>query len=67
MKAPCKDCPDRHLHCHSECERYKTFKQECDELREKRNKIKQAEYTIDRIRYAKAYKIKQKQKTKYWH
>lgn len=23
--APCKDCPDRHLHCHSECEKYIQF------------------------------------------
>lgn len=21
-KVPCKDCQERHLHCHSECQRY---------------------------------------------
>lgn len=27
MKAPCKDCPDRHLACHDHCERYQAFKE----------------------------------------
>lgn len=22
MNNPCKDCPDRHAHCHSVCNRY---------------------------------------------
>lgn len=22
MNSPCKDCPDRHAHCHSACNRY---------------------------------------------
>ena len=25
MKVPCKNCPDRHSKCHSECEKYKKF------------------------------------------
>ena len=25
MKAPCKNCTDRHLHCHSKCEKYLKF------------------------------------------
>ena len=25
-KAPCKDCPDRVIGCHSNCERYKAFR-----------------------------------------
>ena len=29
--APCKDCPDRHLHCHSECEKYAEYKEHCTE------------------------------------
>ena len=35
MKNPCKDCPDRHLGCHSKCERYKAWKKEREELKEK--------------------------------
>ena len=33
MTAPCKDCPDRHYKCHSECERYKEFRKQCDDVR----------------------------------
>lgn len=25
MKAPCKDCPDRHPNCHSQCEAYQEY------------------------------------------
>lgn len=25
MKVPCKDCKDRELGCHSQCERYKEY------------------------------------------
>ena len=35
MKNPCKDCPDRYPGCHSKCERYKSWKKEWDELKEK--------------------------------
>lgn len=28
MDAPCKDCPDRVLGCHSVCEKYKQFQEE---------------------------------------
>lgn len=33
MTAPCKDCPDRHYKCHSECGRYKEFRKQCDNVR----------------------------------
>lgn len=29
--APCKDCPDREVGCHSKCERYTSFRKELDE------------------------------------
>ena len=35
MKVPCKDCPDRHYKCHSECEKYIEYKKRCDDLRER--------------------------------
>lgn len=25
MKAPCKNCPDRHPNCHSHCEDYQAY------------------------------------------
>ncbi len=27
MKAPCKDCPERSVMCHSECDKYLAFKE----------------------------------------
>ena len=35
MVFPCKDCKDRHLGCHDECEKYQIIKAESDELRRK--------------------------------
>lgn len=39
MKAPCKDCPNRHPNCHSECEDYiaydKDNKRKCAERAER--------------------------------
>lgn len=36
MTAPCKDCPDRHPLCHSECEKYLAYKAEREEQRRER-------------------------------
>ena len=33
LVAPCKDCPDRKVRCHSVCEKYKQFSEE----RQKKN------------------------------
>lgn len=30
MNAPCKDCPERALHCHGTCERYAAYKRAKD-------------------------------------
>lgn len=27
---PCKDCPDRFIGCHDECEKYKSFREELE-------------------------------------
>ena len=34
MKVPCKDCPDRHYKCHSECEKYLKFLAENEKRKE---------------------------------
>ena len=36
MDAPCKDCPDRVVGCHSVCEKYKAFREERDRELEQR-------------------------------
>lgn len=39
LKPPCKDCTERHLHCHSECEAYIAFNKEREQIREERKKV----------------------------
>ena len=34
IKVPCKNCSDRHMTCHSTCEKYLKFKKQNDEMRE---------------------------------
>lgn len=65
-KAPCKDCPDRQVGCHSTCEKYLAFRKERNELNEKTYKQKEVEYA-DYTRYMRASREKQKQRTKYWY
>lgn len=36
MRVPCKDCPDRHPLCHSDCERYKAYREDVDRRRTER-------------------------------
>lgn len=36
MIAPCYHCPDRSPGCHSECERYRAYRAEHEEIRKKR-------------------------------
>lgn len=38
MIAPCKDCPDRQIGCHGQCERYKAFRAARDAVIEARQK-----------------------------
>lgn len=46
MKAPCKDCPNRKLHCHSTCKKYLKFLNERQEQRESihEEKLKHFDY-----------------------
>lgn len=42
--AVCKNCQERHLGCHSECEKYLNEKMENDAERERIRSIKNEEY-----------------------
>lgn len=51
MEAPCKDCKDRKLLCHSKCELYKAFREyqdECNKARKAHNEF--AGYKVNRKR-----------------
>lgn len=38
MKAPCKNCEERHLMCHDYCQKYQKFNQQQVMIRKKRLK-----------------------------
>lgn len=48
MKCPCRDCPDRKMNCHSECEKYKEYAKENAKRREAKNKAKEEQWQIYR-------------------
>lgn len=65
-KAPCKDCPNRQVGCHSTCEKYLTFRKERNELNESIYKQREKEYA-EYQRYVQSLKRKDKQNKKYWY
>ncbi len=34
MNAPCRDCSERHLGCHSDCPRYEIYKKDIEKTKE---------------------------------
>ena len=54
VKAPCKDCPDRHLACHGSCEKYRVFKEQVTEAKHRSF----VEYQLNRMRYVAVKKHK---------
>lgn len=36
MYCPCKDCPDRHVGCQGECDKYKAFREDLDKVNAQR-------------------------------
>lgn len=61
MKAPCKDCPNWHPNCHSECEKYKEFRNYRDELNKLNREQGEGRY-FRRIRIEQFRKAKKRGK-----
>lgn len=61
MQAPCKDCPDRSVTCHAECEKYRELATTNAEQRKQRH-IENVgrQYTIEK--YNKAVKKRSKKR-----
>ena len=62
MLSPCKDCPDRALHCHSRCEKYQIYTEWCEARREKRKQEQAADDAAaqrgyDKITWKKILKL----------
>ena len=58
---PCKDCTERHIRCHSECERYKEFKK-----RNAERLAREAKRVEDEGRFVESV-IRRKEKTRRHH
>lgn len=54
--APCKDCPDRHINCHSSCEKYGEYQKKNNEQRDKDYK--------ERLVTMQLYEMEQERKRK---
>lgn len=50
LKAPCKNCNDRYLACHDNCEKYKEFNAERKRVQELASKQKQTSYDYFKVR-----------------
>lgn len=61
MNPPCKDCPDRHINCHSECIRYLRWKEHLAELKaaEQLEKDKEAMFHQRRLKLRRIYSRKE--------
>lgn len=42
----CKDCLERHPHCHAECEKYKKFREKIDQRNKARDEIRAKEKSV---------------------
>lgn len=58
--APCKDCGNRALHCHSTCEKYIRFKTIHDQEVEKAHLERIINHTIDDNDYHRRQRMKRK-------
>ena len=38
MNAPCKNCPERHTLCHSDCVKYIAFREERDRINREKDR-----------------------------
>lgn len=43
-KTPCRECDDRQVGCHINCEKYKEFKDELEKISKAKTKYKQTTY-----------------------
>jgi hypothetical protein len=46
-----KDCPDRAIGCHGQCEKYKKFRAECDRAIDERHQIAEFRNQVDTYVY----------------
>lgn len=62
MQAGCKGCAERHVGCHSTCERYKAFRKALEEKRMRERMENEATYSL--IEQAQRRKEERRRKDK---
>lgn len=55
---PCKDCPDRHVGCRSDCERYLAWKKVYDEWNSKVFNERSKSRAVDKYLIDRSLKVK---------
>ena len=63
MRVPCKDCSDRFVSCHSSCDKYRSWKQDLDSIREKVLKEKMTNMMAEEFRQDSMLKMYKKHKS----
>ena len=66
MTAPCKNCGDREIGCHSKCEKYRTFREPLDKAAIERNNLRKVYEVYDKEQVSRQQrnKLQQKQRRK---
>ena len=60
ITSPCQDCTGRHINCHSECDKYKTWKAELEDKRSKVKKERNKEAAMNEYKVKRVLKSKKK-------
>ena len=60
--APCKDCTERHVGCHIECEGYKHFKEEYAKIQYEARRIYDRENGLDAYEIQRNKRIKERKR-----
>ena len=55
---PCKDCPDRHIGCHLDCERYLAWRKVYDEWNSKVFNERSKSRAVDKYLIDRSIKVK---------
>ena len=62
ITAPCKDCADRHVGCHSSCEKYQAFHRENEARLEAQRMARVLDYDDAFIKRMQNFKYKRRRR-----
>jgi hypothetical protein len=62
LKTPCMDCTERHVGCHSGCDRYKEYKENYEQIRKEIRKEAEKQTRLDDYEILRIKRIKERKK-----